>query len=227
MKSSTLQIITWSVCACVLITVPLSYYLYFNQYGASDDPERWGQFGDFFGGVLNPIISLINLIILMYLSIRLVKDEDERNKWTLQELARPFGAIHLENTFQTIEISLKNVGLGPMILKKMLIKKEFGKEYINFYDLVNDILDQKYLNVELNSKMDSFHLDRDSGGAVGKDEILCLFKLRFTTPDPKNVQVLEFVCKQLKDYKLYIDYSDMYERKFDTMKDNLQFSGWN
>jgi hypothetical protein len=34
-------------------------------YGFSDDPAIWGQFGDYMGGVLNPILSFISITLLI------------------------------------------------------------------------------------------------------------------------------------------------------------------
>lgn len=49
--------------AAVLI-VPLFYFIVFHG-SLTDKQEVWGQFGDFLGGVLNPILSFLSLMALL------------------------------------------------------------------------------------------------------------------------------------------------------------------
>ncbi len=46
------------------ILLSLFYYYVGSNKPFSHDSEPWGQFGDFFGGILNPIISLGNMYLL-------------------------------------------------------------------------------------------------------------------------------------------------------------------
>jgi len=51
---------------CVLGIV---FGLYFTQFGPaplSTDPAIWGQFGDFVGGVVNPLFGLLSLLALLF-----------------------------------------------------------------------------------------------------------------------------------------------------------------
>lgn len=50
--------------ACVAICA-ITLYLFMFHDGLSDDPGRWGQFGDYLGGVLNPVFSFLALIALL------------------------------------------------------------------------------------------------------------------------------------------------------------------
>lgn len=52
----------------VILTPTIFFLVYFRDYVIGTDPEKWGQFGDFFGGTLNPIISLASLVTLGYLT---------------------------------------------------------------------------------------------------------------------------------------------------------------
>jgi len=61
------------IIACVLILAviltPIIFFsVYFRDHVIGTDPANWGQFGDFFGGTLNPIIALASLITLGYLT---------------------------------------------------------------------------------------------------------------------------------------------------------------
>lgn len=54
--------------AVVMISVLASYVVKFHLnlgYGFSDDSAVWGQFGDYMGGSLNPILSFISIVLLI------------------------------------------------------------------------------------------------------------------------------------------------------------------
>lgn len=49
----------------LLISVYSIYFLHFSSNGLSNAPEQWGQFGDFVGGTVNPILGFLTLIALV------------------------------------------------------------------------------------------------------------------------------------------------------------------
>ena len=54
--------------ALLLLGVIASYVFHFYfelKYGISNDPAVWGQLGDYFGGLLNPMLSFISLVLLI------------------------------------------------------------------------------------------------------------------------------------------------------------------
>lgn len=65
--------------ALLLITVVAIAYV--DQFGTerSASHEAWGQFGDYFGGLLNPILSLLAFGALMY-SLVLQREESLKNQ---------------------------------------------------------------------------------------------------------------------------------------------------
>lgn len=46
----------------VLIAAHVAYAFKFHAQPVSGDPAAWGQFGDFIGGVANPVIGLLTLL---------------------------------------------------------------------------------------------------------------------------------------------------------------------
>lgn len=53
-------------CLVVIFSVWLSYYLNFGINNTlSDKTDVWGQFGDYVGGVINPILSFITIVLLI------------------------------------------------------------------------------------------------------------------------------------------------------------------
>jgi len=76
----------WSIISgALLFLVLLFYYLKFGANGTiSDSTEVWGQFGDYLGGVLNPILSFISIVLL----IRSLDFQREANNSLIKENKR-------------------------------------------------------------------------------------------------------------------------------------------
>ncbi len=52
--------------ATITFLLVISVYLWhFHRQFISNDVEKWGVFGDFVGGTLNPLLSFLALIILL------------------------------------------------------------------------------------------------------------------------------------------------------------------
>jgi hypothetical protein len=216
MKSKTLILII-SIPFFVLSLLTVIFYIYnFKENGVSNDPENWAQFGDYFGGILNPLISILNLIILSYLSIKLVRDEDDRNKWTLQELARPYGEIGFNRNKSGIEILIHNIGLGPMIMTEINIKNSEGKIYDNFSDIVAP--KDNSVHVEI----DSFKIKNHS--AIGKDREINLLTLKGNGDDPIYFQFLSNTIEVLEKYIIEIKYNDIYNKEIAILSEEIDFN---
>jgi uncharacterized membrane protein len=63
----TLNWLPWLIAAAisVIAVAHLAYILAFASEGLSNSQERWGQYGDFIGGVTNPLLSFFALIALL------------------------------------------------------------------------------------------------------------------------------------------------------------------
>jgi uncharacterized membrane protein len=60
--------------------VIVAYILKFSRYSISKDPQLWGSFGDYFGGILNPLIGVLNLGVLIYITYQISTAEGTRNE---------------------------------------------------------------------------------------------------------------------------------------------------
>ncbi len=79
-----------------VVCVLWKYWSTFNEYGLSASTESWGQFGDYVGGLLNPIFGFFSIILLcitLNTSFRLGARQTFES--TLFELIR----LHRENLF--------------------------------------------------------------------------------------------------------------------------------
>ncbi len=77
LKARKLIVILAFVSFCILIIPTVIYLGNFGGYKLSDSPGDWGVFGDYLGGVLNPLLSIVNLIVLGYLTV-FVSEQDNR-----------------------------------------------------------------------------------------------------------------------------------------------------
>ncbi len=58
--------------------VILPYVLWFITHPISRHPEDWGNFGDYIGGILNPLLTIINIYLLIQLSVKVESREDQK-----------------------------------------------------------------------------------------------------------------------------------------------------
>jgi hypothetical protein len=56
-------------CLALSLYATRYFYITFAKSPISNDPANWGLFGDYFGGTLNPIFSLINICITIWLTL--------------------------------------------------------------------------------------------------------------------------------------------------------------
>lgn len=89
----------------ILIFAPLflvfgSYLLFFgilNNLPFSQNPEQWGQFGDFIGGTLNPfyaLLAFLGVLITIYLQSEQLKEA--RRLASMEEMQRLISSISIE-----------------------------------------------------------------------------------------------------------------------------------
>lgn len=206
MKHSTFLTIVYIACLIVLVVTIGSYLVKFHSSSISNDPAVWGQFGDYVGGVLNPILTLLNLVVLAYLSFKLVEIESKRNEWTLQELARPLGDLTFLTFQDQYEIQLKNCGLGPMLISNIKIMSTDGQEYTNFADIIKPIP----VGVEY-----SFYHHTDIFATLGKDAEVSLMRIQGRKEDKVFTDFMAEMRSKIKGWRIEISYCDIYKRPID------------
>jgi uncharacterized membrane protein len=71
----------WRIILIVVIAISLIlagtaiffYCTHFKNASLSDDPQNWGVFGDYFGGVLNTLFAIINVCVTIWLTVTVNK----------------------------------------------------------------------------------------------------------------------------------------------------------
>jgi uncharacterized membrane protein len=77
MRKSVLIILAITL-SLVALGVSIIFILKFGFSPLPDTKGEWGSAGDYFGGFLNPIIGLINVLVLIYISLLVSKKDDQR-----------------------------------------------------------------------------------------------------------------------------------------------------
>lgn len=80
----------------LVIVVVTVYAMNFGSYSLSKDPDEWGVFGDFFGGVLNPIFASFSFALLLlnlHLQRKQLDKTEEQLELNREELAETRKAL--------------------------------------------------------------------------------------------------------------------------------------
>lgn len=86
--SKRLWLVVFILALLAFCGVFIVYFLWFKawlNFHLSKNPEVWGQFGDFVGGVLNPILSFITVVILIITTIYQQKQYENSEKRELNK----------------------------------------------------------------------------------------------------------------------------------------------
>lgn len=117
----------------IMCLIPIIFYISnFGHNHFATETDSWGVFGDFIGGTLNPIIGLLNLTLLAFISFYVAKNDNHRQ---LNEF-RYLGLIDLRKYFENTDDNSKS-------LNEL-------KETIKFYTFNNQFLFLEEKNVIFN-----------------------------------------------------------------------------
>lgn len=116
----------------LLVVIGL-YATYFYQIPIAENGSAWGQFGDYIGGVLNPIFGFLGLIALLY---------------TLKQNEKALNLSASELALTRDELKKSAAALDGQ--KQILDIQTFEQSYFNFLNLLNE-------------RIESFKNDKYSG----------------------------------------------------------------
>ncbi|WP_152625208.1 hypothetical protein [Cellvibrio sp. OA-2007] len=148
--------------AILMFIVSMGFYLY-NFWGPnlSPDTAEWGQFGDYLGGIINPIVGLIT-ITLLTVSLRQTRRElnliIEQNT-TSQKIQKnaeaimkaQISAIRSEKDLASVQILLKRY---KSRLENAPADSEAQTEYSHIVDYLESYIDSELEAVVFNSQED-------------------------------------------------------------------------
>lgn len=128
MKTFNAKSLYWITCVSLFFSV--GFYIYrFHSFSLSSEPESWGQFGDYIGGLLNPLAALLNVYVTIVIA-REVSKFGERQ--TQQQLAAQ------------AEMNKQQVVAQKELVKNELLHQiisEFKKDMLNAHAEVSEAIE--------------------------------------------------------------------------------------
>ncbi|WP_306568758.1 hypothetical protein [Flavobacterium lindanitolerans] len=107
-KQKIILLISFTLSLPLLVPI-FTYIGNFHELNISDDPEEWGPFGDFFGGVLNTYISFLTLMTTIFIAYEISRLDDRRNEKVLEFEKKRFLNELREAEYRKISIELQRV----------------------------------------------------------------------------------------------------------------------
>lgn len=210
MKDNINYKIIWTIVGVITIILLIVVGLYiwnFHERKLSQDPEEWGQFGDYIGGTLNTTISILNLVLIAYLTIKFAKIEENRVINGSKDSVRPLGLFSFDVSNDFFKIELHNVGLGPLILKEFKIF-DSQKEYKDIKEIIDSI------SLQYRPKY-SLTRSTTDGTIIRKDDYLNIINMQINESTEgieysKKVESLKKVKEKLSTCEIKIIYSDLF-----------------
>lgn len=122
------------VFALLIVLCTFTFYFVMFNGGLSSSQNNWGMFGDFIGGTLNPILSFLSLIALLFTIIlqtrqaEISKNELELSRQELidsrKELARSATAHEKTEQAQQQQARIQEMAARVTILCQLITMKE-------------------------------------------------------------------------------------------------------
>ena len=122
----------------VICLIVFGFYIYnFHGYSISKNPADWGPFGSYISGVLGPILSFLNMALIIYVTLRIFHFEHASNKLSRR--------LEQEINERAIQIQKK------IVLSDM--RQNSFKELTNFLEsgrdnLINEIIKEEDVDEE-------------------------------------------------------------------------------
>jgi len=138
-----------------LIIPPLFYAVNFFGGRLSENPQIWGTFGDYIGGLFNPLLAIANLVIFIKLTIIVADMQEKSNVQALnfQQKVLTSGLMHdsikeLSATLNTLgqNIKVNRTQTDWEILKVLQTTTTFTNNYSHLFS----DLDSRELQNDLN-----------------------------------------------------------------------------
>jgi len=81
-KSKTFTNLLYFIIGITLLAIVICIFTYFKYLGGgniSTSPEAWAQLGDYMGGILNPLLAIINICVFVLLTLVIQRATDKNN----------------------------------------------------------------------------------------------------------------------------------------------------
>lgn len=121
-------IVTVYVIGAFALIAYVVFFAFIHQRGISRDPGDWGTLGDYFGGLLNPVVSFATLVVA-YAVWKQQKEELKATKEALEEQAKTAEQQRQEQRFFDLLTLCHSTVSSITLLARMSARSEFPVQY--------------------------------------------------------------------------------------------------
>jgi hypothetical protein len=159
-KLKVFLIVFGFILAIGLIIPSLFYIVNFLGGKLSNDPQIWGTFGDYFGGIINPILALANLIIFIKLTLIVADMQDKSTQQALNYEKKILTSGLMHDSVKELSEVLNSLGQKIIasrqqtdweILKVQQTVTTFGNNYTHLFSDIDNRVILNGLNSLLNA----------------------------------------------------------------------------
>lgn len=107
-NSSKLKFLNWILVVAIFLFIGLLVIYYFNIFPLDEiEKGKWGTFGDFIGGTLNPLFALFSLFAIIY-TIKIQTKELELSREELEATRKELEGSRIAQQEQSESLKLQN-----------------------------------------------------------------------------------------------------------------------
>jgi uncharacterized membrane protein len=190
----------WTITSCIsILIVVLCYYLNFGLHGdLADKTDIWGQFGDYFGGVLNPILSFISIVLLIRsLNFQREANESLINEGKRQEQLEELRKFELK-FYNSIETQKSMFDSFELEINNKTYKS--AKAVTQLENIIFDLIDNNYSKKKIQNVIAGIDTDDNIFSVVRR---FCLIlKVTTATPEKNISNEYKTILINFTDFKL-------------------------
>ncbi|MCY1268505.1 hypothetical protein D9M68_94260 [compost metagenome] len=138
-----LAIVAAFICIAFVL---LTYFSFLGKGSFSRDAAVWGQFGDYVGGMLNPIFALFNFVIFAYVAMTFQKINEREKKLEEQSEERIKVVLDLhrewneQSNYQSRTIAGKLVRRFPSSTVLQIEENDLAEEAVHLWIVIGFFL---------------------------------------------------------------------------------------
>lgn len=179
-----------------------AYWWNFWMRPISDNPENWGQFWDYIWWLSNPIIGLANVVLLVYVSLILEKQNSHRELMPLSQIDEEI-LKNINWSTYNINIKVKNVWLWPMIMTNIVIIWSNNQSFNWFEEIVDNL---KKIQQDINYS----YIFWWKKLIIEKSDKRMLLEVKVSEWNTLNEDILKYISQ----LTINLEFTDLFDNKF-------------
>jgi len=206
----------------------LFYYIKFKEYEISNSPTDWADFSTYLSGTTGVLLSFFAVtfaLISIYFTTRIakyiqIKDLEFNTKQKELELKltysqnKPYPYLDLAKLPNKTSITLQNMGLGTLIIRKIQIRYNEAENFDSFRHLFLSKL------TDVNTECINIEMNTAPNHVLGPNTDKFLLKIAPSADENEDFKNYQLMCRNiLKDCEVLLEYEDIFENKFEYKKE--------